>query len=443
MEIINGAALQDDCCLSNKKRGRLDDEFEFDDDHWKTYPCFTDPGCNLPLYLSEFAITQVNLKKNAYSPYLMNKDEFYEGVYVVNTSTLISAVNSTTYDITFLAFLPADKTTQTFVTKVVVTHADKSHPTTNIQFLSISCESCDKENNLFVHYSKPVSESDDDGQSSEKLPESDDGEDSEDLSESNQEDSEEDLSESNQKDSEEDLPESNQKHSEEDLPESNQKDSEEDLFESNQKDSKEDLSESNQQDSKENLCEFNENDFEDLYESNKKESKKNLSKFDEEDTKTITSYFLGGSKLLSQLNKNSKEGSDLSKEIDSFNDDVAKSDGFEVGYYPHMEAAGIHGTWICKFYDIENTTLSTTEMNKLVHLSQLALFVYNMKKNTNFDKIKVLKAMTSGGAGTNYNITFKASSHDKNAEIFQTRLVVSFPFPYRNVDIKFVRTKGN
>ncbi|XP_074341034.1 uncharacterized protein LOC141678591 [Apium graveolens] len=64
---------------------------------------------------------------------------------------------------------------------------------------------------------------------------------------------------------------------------------------------------------------------------------------------------------------------ELIKEIKCFKTDVGNSGGFEVGYYPLMERAGIPGTWICKYYDIENKPLPAYSLTKLRRISQLAL----------------------------------------------------------------------
>lgn len=135
-----------------------------------------------------------------------------------------------------------------------------------------------------------------------------------------------------------------------------------------------------------------------------------------------------------------KQGSPLSKEIECFKIDVGKTGGFEVGHYPLMDQAGIHGTWICKYYDIENKPLPALHLTRLLHLSQLAVCVYNMKQDSHFDNVKVLKTMTYG-SGTAYNITFEASLSDKNAVIFQTNMCTSVALPVAKINNKFVRIK--
>lgn len=138
-----------------------------------------------------------------------------------------------------------------------------------------------------------------------------------------------------------------------------------------------------------------------------------------------------------------KEGSDVSKDIEKFNTDVKNSGGFEVDYYPHMDAAGIYGTSICKYYDIDNKPLPATSLTKLLHLSQLALCFYNMKEDTDFYNVKVLKAMTYICGGAAYNITFKASTSVDHAEIFQTNITTSFALPVNKIEMVFVRIKPN
>ncbi|KAK1380183.1 hypothetical protein POM88_026927 [Heracleum sosnowskyi] len=124
-----------------------------------------------------------------------------------------------------------------------------------------------------------------------------------------------------------------------------------------------------------------------------------LSESKKKDTRTGVRYYCHVDTHFTPMEQKYK-GSELSKEIESFRRDVAKSDGFEVGHYPLMDAAGIRGTSIFKFYDCENKPLGPTDMNELVCLSRLAICIYNMKKNTRFGNVKVLKAMTFGGTGT-------------------------------------------
>lgn len=136
-----------------------------------------------------------------------------------------------------------------------------------------------------------------------------------------------------------------------------------------------------------------------------------------------------------------KEGSPLSKEIQCFKVDVSKTGGFEVGHYPLMDQAGIPGTWICKYYDIENKPLPALYLTRLLYLSQLAVCVYNMKQDSHFENVKVLRTMTYGSGVRAYNITFEASLSDKNAVVFQTNMSTSIALPVNKIKIKFVRIK--
>ncbi|KAK1380184.1 hypothetical protein POM88_026928 [Heracleum sosnowskyi] len=72
-------------------------------------------------------------------------------------------------------------------------------------------------------------------------------------------------------------------------------------------------------------------------------------------------------------------GTELSEEVERFKTDVANSGGFE-----------------------------------------LALCFYNMKEDTKFGNVKVLRAMTYVCGSLAYNITFEASLSDKDVKIFQT-----------------------
>ncbi|KAK1351933.1 hypothetical protein POM88_053938 [Heracleum sosnowskyi] len=87
-------------------------------------------------------------------------------------------------------------------------------------------------------------------------------------------------------------------------------------------------------------------------------------------------------------------GPGVLKEIEKFNTDVKNSGGFYAGHYPEMYAARIYGTWISKCYDIDNKPIPASSLTKLLHLSQLALCFYNMKEGTEFNNVKVLRAMT-------------------------------------------------
>lgn len=176
---------------------------------------------------------------------------------------------------------------------------------------------------------------------------------------------------------------------------------------------------------------------------NDKHPEQNLSDFDDKGTKKRVRYYCHPGAYYKPLKLRKFKGSELSKEIQSFNNDAAKSDDFEVGYYPHMDAAGIHGTHIYKFYDRENKTISAPSMNTLVCYSCLAICVYNMEENTYFDNVKVLKAMTYCAPGARYNITFEASLPDNTTKIFQTRIFTSIPLPYAKIEIVFVRVKPN
>ncbi|XP_074339216.1 uncharacterized protein LOC141677269 [Apium graveolens] len=116
---------------------------------------------------------------------------------------------------------------------------------------------------------------------------------------------------------------------------------------------------------------------------------------------------------------------ELIKEIKCFKTDVGNSGGFEVGYYPPMDRAGISSTWICKHYDIENKPLPTYSLNKVFHLSQLALCFYNMKEDTKFGNVKMLRAIKYNCGSRAYNITFEASLSDNDTKKFQTNVRTS------------------
>ncbi|KAL6552359.1 hypothetical protein OROHE_007723 [Orobanche hederae] len=117
--------------------------------------------------------------------------------------------------------------------------------------------------------------------------------------------------------------------------------------------------------------------------------------------------------------------------------------GFDVGHYPKMVEAGIHGTWISKYYDIDNKPIPASSLTELHHLSELALCFYNMKEVTKFYNVKVLRAMTYNCGSTVYNMTFKASLSDKHEETFQTNIRTSIALPVNKIMMVFVRIKSN
>ncbi|KAL6517892.1 hypothetical protein OROMI_033593 [Orobanche minor] len=131
------------------------------------------------------------------------------------------------------------------------------------------------------------------------------------------------------------------------------------------------------------------------------------------------------------------------KEIEKFKTDVKKSGGFDVGHYPKMVEAGIHGTWISKYYDIDNKPIAASSLTELRHLSELALCFYNMKEGTKFYNVKVLRAMTYNCGSTVYNMTFKASLSDNHEETFQTNIRTSIALPVNKIMMVFVRIKPN
>lgn len=214
-----------------------------------------------------------------------------------------------------------------------------------------------------------------------------------------------------------------------------EEDSKENLSESDEDEEEEEEEEVSETESDEEDSEFDEEDTEEmLSESDEKDTELKLSKSDWKDFEQ---------EKLSEFEEDDSEEEELSesdnKELfEQYRIDLEKSDGFEVGNYPRMKTSCC---MIRRYYDPPARTQSTTNLNRLVSLSQLAICVYNMKEDTCFDNVKVLKAMSFGCGRTNYNITFEASLSHENDVTFQTRIYTSVPFPYRKIEIKFVRIK--
>lgn len=458
------------------------------------------PAYALPLHLSEYAIHDYNMTQYADSGCTLKQDGFYGNVNLVNSSSKSSFANITTYRIIFEASMPADKTTQTFITKISLSFSDPPPSTVKIRFRSVKIKG--KESDYEDSDDEEEEDEEEDNLSDivcyEDEPEINSESDVEDHSQNiHLEDSEsvvedhsqkillevsesvvedysqklllipknirENISSLGDRVHGESLSESDDdKHSKVseffESDEKHSKDAQERLSKSDEKhskDSKEDLSECDERCSKDseeiNLSKFcdgepskdsgeNLSEFDNVKHS--KDSKEYLSESKKKDTKTGVRYYCHVDTNFTPMEQKYK-GSELSKEIESFRRDVGRSDGFEVGHYPLMDAAGIHGTWIYKFYDRENAPLGPSDMNELVCLSRLAICIYNMKKNTRFGNVKVLKAMTFGGTVVGYNITFEASLPDKTTETFRTRIFTDIPVPYAKIKIEFVKVKPN
>lgn len=333
----------------SSKRTRLD-VTNIEADPGETYTPFIDPGYNLILYLSQYAIYRFNIDQLSRCGFKPNSVELYENVDVVDAFKALSAPNDTeTYLITFKAYSPSKNTSPTFETKIMF----RSRRTTKIVVLFVRIKGQD----------------DDPFQSQQNIssqPVVDYFSDSEDIDE-------------------------------------NQVNQLNPAFA-------------------------------------KKVPRKNPPKIislKDDPTYRPCPHL----KYMRRPSRGVKEGSPLSKEIECFNRDIGKSGGFEVGHYPLMDEAGISGYWICKYYDIENKPLPALYLTGLLYLSQLAVCVYNMKQDSHFDNVKVLKTMTYNLGGLAYNITFQASLSDKNAVIFQTNMSTSIPLPVEKIKIKFVRIK--
>lgn len=115
---------------------------------------------------------------------------------------------------------------------------------------------------------------------------------------------------------------------------------------------------------------------------------------------------------------------DYQSDLARYTRDEQISDGFDVGYYPYRDAVGICGSgFVFRHYKPPQVNLPKAYFNTLVHLSQLAISVYNMYQlhPTHYDNVQVLKAMKFGPYGTDFNITFQTSS-PTFPTTFQTRV---------------------
>lgn len=135
---------------------------------------------------------------------------------------------------------------------------------------------------------------------------------------------------------------------------------------------------------------------------------------------------------------------DYQRDLARYTRDEQISDGFDVGYYPYRDAVGISGSgFVFRHYKPPQVNLPKAYFNTLVHLSQLAISVYNMYQlhPTHYDNVQVLKAMKFGPYGTDFNITFQTSS-PTFPTTFQTRVynLCSAAFiMYNELEIVLVR----
>lgn len=133
---------------------------------------------------------------------------------------------------------------------------------------------------------------------------------------------------------------------------------------------------------------------------------------------------------------------DFNRDMARYTRDENKSDGFDVGLYPYRDAAGIcSSNFLFCHYKPPKVNLPKANLTTLLHLSQLAISVYNMHQvpPTHYDNVQVLKAMKFGPFGTNLNLTFQASSPPV---AFQTRLYdhcAPPESPYYSFEIFLVR----
>lgn len=135
---------------------------------------------------------------------------------------------------------------------------------------------------------------------------------------------------------------------------------------------------------------------------------------------------------------------DYERAMKLYQEDVNKSDGFDVRHQPPVAPplATPCGHRIFRIYDPPDTVPKFYIVNALECLSNLAISVYNRNKGTNYDSVQVMMAMRYGCRDEYYNITFKASVPLENMVTFQTKACLILHRPYQIAEIKFVRVKG-
>lgn len=114
-------------------------------------------------------------------------------------------------------------------------------------------------------------------------------------------------------------------------------------------------------------------------------------------------------------------------DMERYNYDMNRSDGFDVGKYPHMfGSVNYSANWVSCYYNPQiNQTLPRSRLDTLLCLSNLAISLYNMHQcpPTYYDSVKVLKAMRFGVSSyNNYNLTFQASLPAQLPVTFQTKV---------------------
>lgn len=113
------------------------------------------------------------------------------------------------------------------------------------------------------------------------------------------------------------------------------------------------------------------------------------------------------------------------------------------GHSPSMRIGGCLGLRkILEYYDSAGTSrLSRVRYDELVYFTQLAIWSYNIKEDSNFDNVQVLRAKKCLAMNSYYYITFKAFSADGVSETFQTKICYYFPKPCSKIEIIFVRIR--
>ncbi|KAK1353324.1 hypothetical protein POM88_052459 [Heracleum sosnowskyi] len=292
---------EEDEALSCSKKLKLEGSMSSEDP--EKYILFTDSEYKLPFYLSEFALSEFNSKK----------ETKYEKVNVIKAMKYLGVEKETTYLVIFEASLPNDMSynVQTFEAKIYMSALE---PTTKIKI-------------KFVRI-KP--------------------------SESSKEDSEKVLCDkSDKKDNEEKLSELDKKEPEVKLSEFAEKDTEEKLSDFNVQDSSpEKLAESDEKYAEKKLAEID-----------GKDSAQELAKIN---VKTSAEENLVVRKTPKRRSSQNKKGPEYYKEVKQYSMDLAKSDGFEVGIYPHMSYSCC---MIQCYYNPPNRNLSTAYLNQLVYLT--------------------------------------------------------------------------
>ncbi|XP_074331468.1 uncharacterized protein LOC141668467 [Apium graveolens] len=94
------------------------------------------------------------------------------------------------------------------------------------------------------------------------------------------------------------------------------------------------------------------------------------------------------------------------------------------------------------YYDSssQNPKLSRIHKDELFNLTHLAMWTYNLKEDTNFDNVNLLRAKyVKMPTDSYFYVTFQAFSPQGFPSTFQTKILYYFPHPCKKIEFIFVR----